>query len=163
MATALERFYASDGPDLPIATIEITRPSRPDPILICQGFKDLTCMTEDGRLLTFVAGAIDVSIPKRDNSGNQNVGFAIDNVTGFAQQYIAEAIDAGEPVTLVLRIYLESDLTAPAERPYRMRVKGAEFESLTVQVEAGYYDLINTAALRHIYNVSEFPGLKYWP
>ncbi|WP_238335592.1 DUF1833 family protein, partial [Pseudomonas aeruginosa] len=75
----------------------------------------------------------------------------------------SEAIDAGEPVTLVLRIYLESDLTAPAERPYRMRVKGAEFESLTVQVEAGYYDLINTAALRHIYNVSEFPGLKYWP
>ncbi|HHH9076232.1 TPA: DUF1833 family protein, partial [Pseudomonas aeruginosa] len=57
----------------------------------------------------------------------------------------------------------ESDLTAPAERPYRMRVKGADFESLTVQVEAGYYDLINTAALRHIYNVSEFPGLKYWP
>ncbi|HBP5289134.1 DUF1833 family protein [Pseudomonas aeruginosa] len=163
MATALERFYASDGPDRPIATIEITRASRPDPILICQGFNDLTCMTEDARLLTFVAGAIDVSIPKRDNSGNQNVGFAIDNVTGFAQQYIAEAIDAGEPVTLVLRIYLESDLTAPAERPYRMRVKGADFESLTVQVEAGYYDLINTAALRHIYNVSEFPGLKYWP
>ncbi|MGV8637598.1 DUF1833 family protein [Pseudomonas aeruginosa] len=82
-------------------------------------------MTEDGRLLTFIAGAIDVSIPKRDNSGNQNVGFAIDNVTGFAQQYIAEAIDAGEPVTLVLRIYLGSDLTAPAERPYRMRVKDA--------------------------------------
>ncbi|MDD1832213.1 DUF1833 domain-containing protein, partial [Pseudomonas aeruginosa] len=75
----------------------------------------------------------------------------------------AEAIDAGEPVTLVLRIYLGSDLTAPAERPYRMRVKGVDFESLTVQVEAGYYDLINTAALRHIYNVSEFPGLKYWP
>ncbi|VFS93056.1 ArsR family transcriptional regulator [Pseudomonas aeruginosa] len=115
--TALERFYASDGPDLPIATIEITRPSRPDPILICQGYDDITCMTEDGRLLTFIAGAIDVSIPKRDNSGNQNVGFAIDNVTGFAQQYISEAIDAGEPVTLILRIYLESDLTAPAERP----------------------------------------------
>ncbi len=45
----------------------------------------------------------------------------------------------------------------------RMRVKGVDFESLTVQVEAGYYDLINTAALRHIYNASEFPGLKYWP
>ncbi|MDP5878734.1 DUF1833 family protein [Pseudomonas aeruginosa] len=163
MATALERFYASGGEDQQFATVELSCPAWPEPILICQGFKDLTCMTEDGRLLTFIAGAIDVSIPKRDNSGNQNVGFAIDNVTGFAQQRINEALEAGEYVTLILRMYLESDLTAPAERPYRMRVKTPGFEGLTVQVEAGYYDLINTAALRHIYNVSEFPGLKYWP
>ncbi|HFF2341964.1 TPA: DUF1833 family protein [Pseudomonas aeruginosa] len=163
MATALERFYASGGEDQQFATVELSCPAWPEPILICQGYDDITCMTEDGRLLTFIAGAIDVSIPKRDNSGNQNVGFAIDNVTGFAQQRINEALEAGEYVTLILRMYLESDFTAPAERPYRMRVKTSGFEGLTVQVEAGYYDLINTAALRHIYNVSEFPGLKYWP
>ena len=82
---------------------------------------------------------------------------------GIAQQRINEAIDAGETITLVLRIYLDTDLSAPAERPYRMRVKGADFEGVTVQVEAGYYDLINTAACRLIYDVLNFPGLKYWP
>ena len=113
MATALERFYASGGEDLQLATIELSCPAWPEPILICQGYDDITCMTEDGRLLTFIAGAIDVSIPKRDNSGNQNVGFAIDNVTGFAQQRINEALEAGEYVTLIPVSY--THLTLPNE------------------------------------------------
>ncbi|MHC9284052.1 DUF1833 family protein [Pseudomonas aeruginosa] len=161
--TILERFYASGGKECAIATVELTCPIWADPILVCQGFEDQTCVTEDGRTLTFLASGIDVSIPKRDNSGNQSVGFAIDNVMGIAQQRINEAIDAGETITLVLRIYLDTDLSAPAERPYRMRVKGADFEGVTVQVEAGYYDLINTAACRLIYDVLNFPGLKHWP
>nr|WP_232014204.1 DUF1833 family protein [Pseudomonas aeruginosa] len=74
-----------------------------------------------------MASGIDVSIPKRDNSGNQSVGFAIDNVMGIAQQRINEAIDAGETITLVLRIYLDTDLSAPAERALSHACKGRRF------------------------------------
>ena len=56
--TILNNYYASGGPDVRLFTLELTCPAWTAPILICNGFKDQTCVTEDARTLTFIAAAM---------------------------------------------------------------------------------------------------------
>ena len=158
--TVLEQVYASGG-DVIISTLELTCPAWDAPILLCNGFEDQHCIDEDGRALTFLASGMAVALPKRGNSGNQTLTFAIDNVSGEAQQMIDGALEAEERVTLAYRSYLASDMTAPAEPPYRMSVLGGEIKGTAVHVQAGFYDLINSGWPRDLYTTEFAPGLKY--
>jgi len=158
--TVLEQVYASGG-DVIIHTLELTCPAWDAPILLCKGFEDQVCITEDGRTLTFIASGIDVALPKKTNSGAQNLTFAIDNVTGEAQQQIDAALEAQERVTLMYRTYLASDLSAPAERPLRMSVLGGSIVGTQIQIQAGFFDLINVAWPRDLYTTKFAPALKY--
>ena len=63
IVTIIDQFYASGGPDVRLFTLELTCPAWAAPILICNGFADQTCVTEDARTLTFIAAAIDVALP----------------------------------------------------------------------------------------------------
>ena len=158
--TILERVYASGG-DVIISTLELTCAAWSEPILLCNGFEDQSVLDENGRALTFLASGIAVSLPARTNSGAQNLNFAIDNVTGEAQAKIDAALEAGQQVSLIFRTYLASDLTAPAEAPYRMKVLGGTISGSQVQIQAGYFDLINVAWPRDLYTTQFAPGLKY--
>ena len=158
--TILERVYASGG-DVIISTLELTCAAWAEPILLCNGFEDQSVLDETGRALTFLASGIAVSLPARTNSGAQNLTFAIDNVTGEAQQKIDAALEAGQTVSLIFRTYLASDLTAPAEAPYRMKVLGGTISGAQVQIQAGYFDLINVAWPRILYTTQFAPGLKH--
>jgi len=158
--TVLEQVYASGG-DTIISTIELTCAAWAEPILLCQGFEDQSVIDENGRALTFLASGIAVSLPAKTNSGAQNLTFAIDNVTGEAQQKIDTALEAEQTVSLIFRTYLASDLTAPAEAPYRMKVLGGTISGAQVQITAGYFDLINVAWPRDLYTTNFAPALKY--
>lgn len=156
----IERVYASGG-DVIIDTFEQTCPAWTEPVLICGGFDDQTCTTEDGRVLTFLAAGIDVSLPRKSNSASQTLNFAIDNVIGEAQQKMDQAKAAGQQITQTYRRYLASDLSAPAEPPYRMTALGASIEGSTVQISAGYADLINRAFPRDKLTTLNAPCMKY--
>lgn len=158
--TVLEQVYASGG-DVLINTLELSCDAWAESILLCDGFEDHACMTEDGRAVTFMASGIAVELPDRGTSGGQKLTFAIDNVTGEAQQKIDAALEAEERIILTYRCYLASDKSAPAEAPYRMTVLDGEISGPSVQVEAGYYDLINSAWPRDLYTTEFAPGLKY--
>lgn len=160
--TILSVVYASAPVDeVSIPCLEIDSPAFSEPILTCAGFEDHTVTLETDEEVTFIASGLDVSLPERDTSGQQNLNFAIENVTGIAQQAIEDALEAGEPVSIIFRHYLASDLSAPAEPPLRMTLVGAEFEGSTVQVTASYMDIINHAWPRERYTVDFAPGLKY--
>lgn len=159
--TILEQVFASAGPDVIIVTLELSCAAWADPILICGGFEDQTLTTEDARTLTFVAAGIAVALPPKNNRGGQALTFAIDNVTGEAQQLIDAALEAEEKVTLTFRHYLASDKTQPAEPPYVFTVTGGEFKGSTVQIAAGFFDAINTAWPRDLYTLDFAPGIKY--
>lgn len=159
--TILNQVYASGGPDVRLFTLELTCQAWSAPILICNGFKDQACVTEDARTLTFIAAAIDVALPKKDSRGAQNITIAIDNVSGEAQAKIDEAMIAEQRVSATLRTYLLSDLSTPAEAPYRMTVQNGSIEQLAVQLSAGFFDLINVAWPRLLYTTKNAPGLSY--
>ncbi|MES2868954.1 MAG: DUF1833 family protein [Pseudomonadota bacterium] len=159
--TALETLYASGGQAVIIPTLELFCTPWAAPIYICQGFDDITATTEDGVTATFTAAGFAAALPKRDNSGNQTLTFAIDNVTGEAQKLIDQALDARAKIGLVFRIFLSTDFGAPAERPYRMTVLNGFMQGASVQLNAGYFDLINLAWPRRKYTLAFAPCLRY--
>lgn len=157
----LEQVFASGGDDVVIPTLELTCSAWADSLLLCNGFEDHTCVTEDSRTLTFIASGIDVVLPKKNTQGGQTLTFAVDNVTGEAQQRIDAAIDAGASVQLTFRHYLASDKSAPAAAPLRFDVRSGFLEGATAQFDAGFFDLINTSWPRRFYDADFAPGLKY--
>jgi hypothetical protein len=160
MSQLLEIVYASGGDDVIIPTLEIKHAAF-EPIRTCAGFDDQTVTLETGEEVTFIASGLDVSLPARNASGQQNLNFAIENVTGIAQRAIDDAMAAGGQIQIIYRTFLESDLSTPAEPPLRMVLVGAEFEGSAVQVTASYFDLINYAWPRDRYSTDFSPGLRY--
>jgi hypothetical protein len=159
--TILETLYASGGPDVRIITLELTSDAWAEPILICNGFEDQTCVTEDARILTFIAAGIDVALPKKNNTGGQTLTFAIDNITGEAQRLIDDALEAEERVIMTYRTYVSSDKSAPAEAPFRFVVRAGQMQGTAVQVQAGFFDAINTRFPRKLYDMNFAPALRY--
>lgn len=160
--TILERVFASSGTEVVIPTLEITCTAWAAPLLLCNGFEDQTCTTEDARTLTFTAAAIAVALPKRNTAGTQVLTFAIDNVNGQAQQLVDQALNASARIYLTFRQYLSSDKSAPAETPLKFVVRDGVIEGASLQVNAAFYDAINTAWPRAYYTASFSPGLRYF-
>lgn len=144
-----------------IPTLEMNCAAWDEPILLCYGYEDQTCITEDGRTLTFLASAIQVNRPAKDNRGAQNIGFSIDNVTGEAQQRVDQALKAEKRIMLTYREFLESDKTTPAAPPFVFTVLSGRMVGPTVQVSAGFFNAIGTAWPRKLYTTEFAPGIKY--
>lgn len=161
----LEQTYrealASGGNEVFVRTLELTCPVWSEAILICNGFTDRICGTEDGRVLAFEAANIGFALAAKNNKGNQALAFAVDNTTGRVRQLADQALDANARVTGVYRVYLASDLSAPCEKPYRMSVESDSFEENTSNLQCGFFDLIGTAWPRSFYTANFVPGLKY--
>lgn len=160
MSEVLEILRNSGGTDVEIPTLELICSAWPS-VFICAGFRDTVGRLEDGRVVTFIASGLDVSLPKNNNDGAQTLGVAIDNVTGEAQRLVDAANAAATGIRLVYRTFLESDLTAPAEEPIQLDVLEVSIEGPTVSFTAGYFDLINAAWPRVRYTADFAPGLRY--
>ena len=157
----LETVYASSPTsEILISTLEISHPAI-DTVYVCGGFEDISAQTESGMTVNFIAGAIDVSLPARDSTGQQHLMFAIDNVMGTVQRTIDAIINAGGQATLTYRQYLHSDLSQPADPPLVMAIVGGFLKGGTAQIRASYYDILNTAWPRKRYTNAFAPGLKY--
>ena len=158
----LNEYYCSGNSEqVLLHTLEITSPGWAEPILLCQGFTDETCVTEDARTLTFIASGFDIALPKSSSSARQELQFGLDNVSREAQQLLSASIDAQAEVTLTRRSYLWPNLSAPADAPSVMTVLGATFDATAAQVKAGILDLLNTAWPRKFYTLDVAPGLRY--
>lgn len=159
MSNPINVCYASGGP-LPINTIEATCSIWPAPILLCDGYDDRVCGTEDSRVLTFTAMALEQGLPNQDSSGFQSIILALDNVSGAVQIKIEQAKAANARVTLTCRRYLEGDLAYPAER-YRMSLLSRQYESTVATLTCGLFDLLGTACFRDRLTTDVAPGLLY--
>lgn len=159
--TAISILYASAPADeVAIPTLEILHPAI-DPIRICSGYENHTVTLETGEVVTFIASGLDVALPARDSTGQQNLTFAIENVTGIAQNEIKKAQAAGGLVTVIYRVYRNVDLSEPAERPVRMVMLKPTFRGTTTQVTCSYFSIINFAWPRLRYTADFAPGLRY--
>lgn len=157
----LDILRSSGGTDVEIPTIELRSTAWADSIFICAGYFDQVLTLEDGRAITFQAAALDATLPKKDNQGSQVLGVAIDNVRGEAQRRLDAAKAAGAKVFMTYRVYLESDPTAPAERPMEMEVLSFNAKGPTVELQGGYFNLIGSAWPRFRYTTEFSPGIKY--
>lgn len=161
MSTLIERVYASAGSEVIIDTIELACPAWAESIYIVKGYEDMTLGVDGVVFHTFMAAPISIALPKKSNQGSQSLNFAIDNVTGQAQRLIDTAIESEQRIRLTFRRYLNTDLTQPSEREFYATVLGGSVSGTTVQIEAGFQDLLNYAWPRKLYTTDFAPGLKY--
>lgn len=156
----LEELYASGGGDVILSTFEIFS-SAFEPIIFVADYQDHVITTEDSRVLTAQQASIQIAEPKRDANGSHNIRFAIGGVRAESSNIVRRAIRAQAQVNLTYRRYLYSDLTAPAEEPYFLIVRKAQFYDDVIQVDAGLFDLIDLKYPREVYNSVNAPGLRY--
>lgn len=158
----LDQYYCSGSSEqVALQTLEITSPSRGELALLCQGFEDQLCVTEDARSLLFTASGMDVALPKSDGSARQELQFGLDNVSRAAQALLAQSIDDQEEITITRRMYLWPNLSAPAEPPSVMTALGASFDKSAAQIKAGLLDLLNTRWPRISYDLNLAPGIRF--
>jgi hypothetical protein len=161
LSTLIERVYASAGSEVIIDTIELACPAWPESMYIVKGFEDFNLGLDGVTFKDFMAAPIAIALPKKSNQGNQTLNFAIDNVTGQAQRLIDTALEAGSRITLTFRRYLNTDLTTPSEKPFYAVVLGGNVTGTTVQIEAGFMDILNRMWPSDLYTSEFAPGLVY--
>ncbi|MGJ8522302.1 hypothetical protein R84981_000987 [Carnimonas sp. R-84981] len=165
--TPLERWYASNGPERLVPTVEIKRDSAESLFLYPGKTLDyLLARDVDGTPLVFEPSPIDIALRKRDNSGSQSLTFGFENVTSRVMHYCLEARRDRDEISVIYRSYLiDGDgytAAEPEEKPARFIVKNVTVQGDQVTIEAGYQDLINTIFNRRRYRASEYPGLLYF-
>jgi hypothetical protein len=152
---------ANERLDAIIRTLELTSPGWAEPVFICNGFDDVTAVTEDLRVVTFIAANIDIALAAKNNKGNQTLTFAVDNTTGEVSRKVDQAIEAKARVTAIYRTYLNTNLTAPAEKPYVLTVLGGTLQGQGAQIDTGYFNMIGVAWPRALYTTTFAPALRY--
>lgn len=157
---ALQRLYASGGQDLRVQTLTVEMPSG-EHVRLVNDFVPMF-LGVDGVMQEFEPCGMDISLPAKDDSGNQTLQFALgilddDRINSL----IESALESAKVVYLVYREYLSSDPSEPAMAPIRMTVKGGVFEAAELGIEGSYFDILNTAWPRERYTIELAPGVKW--
>lgn len=173
---AIEVYYASaPSSEVAIHTLEIKNEvafnnGEPDSIIrLAEGFyselengeEGVFLGLENGEQAFFRSSAFGVSLPGKSVKGKQNLQFQIDNVTGEARHFIDKAMEAGSKVKIIYRVYLSSNLTAPAKPPFELTCVSEKDNIQTVSVVASFHDLVNRAWPKRRYTPAVARGLKY--
>ena len=157
--TVINRLYASSGPEVIIGTLEVVIGENRH--FLCQGFEDVNAYTETGEQVTFTACGIELSLPARNADGTQDLQFVISNINGVVSNEIRVALDSGDAGKIIFRQYIDTDLSAPAEPPISMPVKGGSWGALSVSITAGFKNILDYSWPRHRFTAPEYPGLRH--
>lgn len=152
---------ANERGDYIIRTLELTCTAWAAPILICNGFKDQTVRDEFGRTLTFTAANIEITLAAKNGKGNQTLAFGADNTTGEVSRNVDTASEARARVNATYRTFLNTNLLAPAERPYYLTVQSGEIKGNAAQIQTGYFNMIGVSWPRELYTINFTPALRY--
>lgn len=159
--TILNELRASGGTDALIDVLHFSCDAWVNDVVLCNGYRDLQITTEHGVNLSAVATDMQLSLPTKDATGSQKLRFALGNIRGEVSRLARQAISDSQGIRLIYRSYMSSDLSAPAENPLHMTVTAVTEQAGTVDITAGFFDLIDTQFPRDIYDSEFAPGLKY--
>lgn len=159
--SVLDELYSTQSEAVLLHTIELSCDAWDEPIALVRDYVNHTITTEDARTLTALASGMDVSLPKRDNTGAQKLTFAIDGVNKVALSLIRSALLAQDVINLTYRAYISTDLTEPAETPYNFIVHSCVISKTQIDITAGMFDFIDYKWPRILFDSDTAPCLKY--
>lgn len=155
----LNELYVSDISKIMFNTLEVN-----DGVsrhFLVDGWDNITATLEDSSTVNFIATAMSISLPAKNSDGTQDLQFSLCNITGEFSNYIQSALRTGRRCELIYRIFVEDDLTAPAQAPYKFEVKDGQWTAMQVDIRAGYFNILETAWPRRLYDLVDFPMLRY--
>lgn len=157
----LEEVCASVLDRAVVDSLELVCPFWQEPLRLVQGFMDLSLGYGDGTYAPFLAVPMGLVIPRRGAGGGQKITFAVDNVNGHAQRLIDVAIANNAEVACTFRRYVEGEYYGPAERPFVATLRGGDFKGYSVQIEAGFNNILDWKYPRDTYDLDYAPDLAY--
>ena len=157
----LRELYAQGGDDVILHTLELTCTAWEEPLVLVRDFADHDIVTEDGREIKAIATGMSIALPRRDNTAAQKLTFALDGVRQDATILLRQAISSQRKVTLTYRVYVSSNLAAPADRPFFFEVHGVKATADRVEITAGIFDFIDMKWPREVFDSRNAPGLRF--
>lgn len=167
LSQAIKEAYAS-APDSSVAyhTLEIYHPSFTTPIRVVRDFVDLSAKLEStaprnpSTYVTFVGYPFDIVPPEVSTTGVPTLQITIDNVSRDIMAGLESAVTTSTPITVIYRMFLSSDLTAPQNNPpMTLTIISLSADVFRVTATATFGDLVNKRFPSVLYNVETFPGL----
>ncbi|EIC82010.1 DUF1833 family protein [Serratia sp. M24T3] len=152
--TIIDRLYASGGDEVILDTLSIDIGSQQ--FNLVQAYEDITLGG-----VTYTACAMDLALPERSTEGAQDLEFTLGNITGEGSAAVRTALENLTEATVTFRRFTSDDLTTPAETPYSMTLKSADWTNLQIKLTASFMNVLDTAWPRMRYVLSRFPGLRY--
>lgn len=168
LSAALAEAYASAPVDQVILhTVELHHPVFAVPIRVVRDRDALDARLEagaprdPGAVVTFVPYGFDLTPPEQTTTGAPHCVLEIDNVGRDILVQIRAAIQAGQPVEVIYRAYLDhAALEGPEnDPPLRMELQQVSATPQRIRATAGFPDLLNKSFPRLTYDVARFPGL----
>lgn len=144
-----------------VDSLELKSTAWTEPFRLVQGYLDLSLGDGAGNYSDYTAVPMGLVLPDRNAGAGQKITFALDNVTGEAQRAIDQAISTGHDVILTFRRYVEGEYYGPAERPFTATVRGGGMNGYTVQLDAGFNNILDWKYPRDLYDLDYAPDLAY--
>lgn len=116
---------------------------------------------DGGATVTFRAVPMEITLPAEGEEHRlPEVRIRIANVTRLLMPHLEAVAASQDPVEVIARVYLPSDLSAPHEMPpLRVYLRGAQATAEAVTATAGFGDVSNRRFPRIEYTRREFPNL----
>lgn len=170
---ALKEAYASSPVgEIILETLEFLHPAfinddgNPDSIRIVHDGQDLfatlepTAPLHPGASVQFQAFAFDVTLPGFEEGQTPTMTITVDNVGRELTRELEAATASIQPITVIHRIYLISDLSGPQmDPPIQMTVQKATVDLNHIAFTCTLDDVTNVPFPRRQYTPDDFPGL----
>lgn len=114
-----------------------------------------------GEYVDFQPVIFDLSLPPEEDSGNTGeLSLSVQNAASTLIPYLDQAQDSNEPIRIIYRPYVSTDLTEPdIKPPLSLYIRTVNVDLANVTATAGFGDLSNRRFPYLIYKATEHPGL----
>lgn len=167
LSQAIKEAYASAPSNSVIHhTLEIWHPNFTVPIRVVRDTVTLEATLEAGaprnagELVSFVGYAFDIVPPEVEHSAIPQCVIEIDNVSRDILAQIDLALGNVDPITVIYRAFLSTDLSGPEnDPPLTLTILSITANVFRIRAMAGFGDLTNKRFPGLDYTAEVFPGL----
>lgn len=161
LTDAIKEAYASaPSNDAVFETIQLSHPSIAEDIFLVRNRTDLELTLETSETVTFKACGFGMSLPKKGDSGLQELNLSIDNVDRRISDFLNTAKNFTTKVSVTYRPYLQSDPSQPQmDPPLVLCLSDVKVDLFQCTGKASFADLLNKKYPSQNYTRKKFPSL----
>jgi hypothetical protein len=155
-----EAFAIAPASTVIYHTLQIRQTGVQSSVFLVQSRRSIIAADENGNWHTFEPVGFQFSLPPSNSEGFQSLNLAIDNIGRRVTDFVETAMSAVQPVEVLYRPYLNTDLTAPQMNPpILLYLKDIEMTDLQVTGRATFMDILNKKFPLDLYTRARFPAL----
>jgi hypothetical protein len=118
-----------------------------------------TAPVDPDTAVRFVGLYFNLELPAQSANRLPEIQITLDNVTREVSQYLDEAVESDDPITVIYREFLLNSPTVVQFKLQGLNIHKVTSRANTVTMTAIFSDLTNKAFPNRFYRPDEFPGL----